>query len=131
MSQNLNEDPRLRNVQVTDSLRETIVSLLEYIPELKSVGVVLDWNIGRTEYPFGMMIGRKGMVRTADELFSLMEQTAKLCNFQAKTMAEVMVGIDLAATDLSKKSKAIIDEIKALESKKEHLLKERNSDEQK
>lgn len=131
MSQKENEDPRLRHVQVINTLKEAIIGLLEYVPELKSVGIVLDWNVGRSEYPFGMMIGREGVVRKIDELFTLMQQTSKLCHHQAKVMTDILVNIDGAAHELSKKSRALMEEVKELEAKKEALLKERNSDEQK
>lgn len=131
MSQKANEDPRMRHVQVLDALRETVTGLFEYVPELKSVGIVLDWTIGRSEYPFGMMIGREGMIRKIDELFTMMEQTAKLCHHQSKVMSDILVNIDGAAHELSKRSRVLMDEVRTLEARKEELLAERNSNERK
>jgi hypothetical protein len=123
------DDIKPRHMEVTDALRDAVNNLLEGVPELRSVGIILDWNIGKSEFPFGMMIGREGMVRSADELFSIMEQTAKLSGFQAKSIVETLVSIDGKATELTKKVKEMKEQMKELESKKDQIINERNSDE--
>jgi uncharacterized protein Yka (UPF0111/DUF47 family) len=123
------DDIKPRHIEVADAIRDTINNLLEGVPELKSVGVVIDWNIGKNDFPFGMMIGREGMVRSPDELFSLMEQTAKFCNFQAKAMAEILVKTDARAVEVLNKIKAITEQLKELESRKDQISQERENDE--
>ena len=118
------DDIKPRHVEVADAIRDTINNLLAGVPELKSVGVVIDWNIGKNDFPFGMMIGREGMVRSPDELLSLMEQTAKLCNFQAKAMAEILVRTDAQAVEVLNKIKTITEQLREVESRKDKLAQE-------
>lgn len=113
------DDVKYRHELAFDTLRDAVNNVLEGVPEVRSVAVIVDWNIGRVELPFGLMIGRQGSVRTADELFPLMEQTAKMSGFQSKLMAEILVRIDMEAkriTDEYNKTQTRASEI-------EHNLK--------
>ena len=120
----MSQELKFRHVEVTDALRDTILSLLDRIPELRSVGVALDWNVGQSDFPFGMMIGRHGSVRMPGELHGLMLQTAKLSNHQSEVMAELLASADKLAGDISVNVAKLKEEIKELEQKKELLLKD-------
>ena len=120
----MSQEVKLRHVQVTDSITEVILSLLDSIPELRSVGVVLDWNVGQSDFPFGMMIGRHGSVRLPGELHGLMLQTAKLSRHQSDVMAELLASADKFASDISAKISKLKEELKDLEARKELAVKE-------
>jgi phage-related minor tail protein len=133
------DDNKFRHEIAFDAMRDAINNVLEGVPEVKSIGVIIDWNIGKNELPFGMMIGRHGSIRSPDELFSMMEQTAKLSAFQAKIITEILVKIDMEAKRISEESKKVEAEASTLIKKLERLekeievtktqIEERNSDE--
>ena len=133
------DDNKFRHEIAFDAMRDAINNVLEGVPEVKSIGVIIDWNIGKNELPFGMMIGRHGSIRSPDELFSMMEQTAKLSAFQAKIITEILVKIDMEAKRISEESKKVEAEASTLIKKLEGLekeievtktqIEERNSDE--
>jgi hypothetical protein len=135
------DDNKFRHEIAFDAMRDAINNVLEGVPEVKSIGVIIDWNIGKNELPFGMMIGRHGSIRSPDELFSMMEQTAKLSAFQAKIITEILVKIDMEAKRISEESKKVEAEASTLIKKLEGLekeievtktqIEERNSDEKK
>jgi len=120
----MSQELKLRHVEVTDTLRDTILDLLDKIPELRSVGVVLDWTVGQSDFPFGMMIGRHGSVRMPGELHGLMLQTAKLSHHQSEVMAELLASADKLAGDISSTIAKLKEELKELEQKKELILKD-------
>ena len=133
------DDNKFRHEIAFDAMRDAINNVLEGVPEVKSIGVIIDWNIGKNELPFGMMIGRHRSIRCPDELFSMMEQTAKLSAFQAKIITEILVKIDMEAKRISEESKKVEAEASTLIKKLERLekeievtktqIEERNSDE--
>jgi hypothetical protein len=120
----MSQDLKLRHVEVTDAMRDTIIDLLDKIPELRSVGVVLDWSVGQADFPFGMMIGRHGSVRMPGELHGLMLQTAKLSRHQSDVMAEILASADKLAGDISANIAKLREEVRELENKKELILKD-------
>lgn len=103
-------------------MRDTILELIETIPEVKSIAVIFDWNVGQSEFPYGMMIGAHGSVRLPGELHSMMLQTAKLVRHQSDVMAEILAGIDNVASELTEKVKKLNTEIKDLEVAKNMLM---------
>lgn len=103
-------------------MRDTILHLIETIPEVKSIAVIFDWNVGQSDFPYGMMIGAHGSVRLPGELHSMMLQTAKLVRHQSDVMADVLAGIDSVAAELTEKVKSLNEQIKSLEQAKEALL---------
>ena len=113
---------KLRHLEATDKMRDTILELLEAIPEVKSIAVIFDWNAGQSEFPYGMMIGAHGSVRLPGELHSMMLQTAKLVRHQSDVMAEILAGIDNVASELTEKVKKLNTEIKDLEAAKSALM---------
>lgn len=109
-------------MEATDKMRDTILSLIETIPEVKSIAVIFDWNVGQSEFPYGMMIGAHGSVRLPGELHSMMLQTAKLVRHQSDVMADILAGIDNVASELTERVKTLNDQIKVLEETKNSLL---------
>ena len=57
-----------------------------------------------------------------------MISTVLCCNFQAKAMAEILVRTDARAVEVLNKIKTITEQLKELESRKEQLAQERESD---
>jgi len=112
---------KLRHLEATDKMRDTILNLIETIPEVKSIAVIFDWNVGQSEFPYGMMIGAHGSVRLPGELHSMMLQTAKLVRHQSDVMAEILAGIDNVAGELTEKVKKLNTEIKDLEATRDAL----------
>jgi hypothetical protein len=135
------DDNKFRHEIAFDAMRDAINNVLEGVPEVKSIGLIIDWNIGKNELPFGMMIGRHGSVRSPEELYSLMEQTAKLSAFQAKIITEMLIKIDMEAKRISEESKKVdeeaarvLEKLKSLEKEievKKTQIEERNSNEEK
>jgi hypothetical protein len=135
------DDIKPRHEEAFDVLRDAVNNVLEGVPEVRSVAIIVDWNVGRMELPFGMLIGRLGSVRTPAELFPIMEQTAKMSGYQAKLMAEILVRTDMEVKKIAEeaiKTKAgaeqVFKELKELESNIDAMkarIEERNSDEKK
>jgi len=118
------------HIKVIDAFNNCIKEIMNSVPELKSVGVIFDWQIGREDLPFGIMAEKNGHIKTSDILFSLMEQTAKFSRKQSEVMADMLADADARAMELSKVLKSLKSEIEALEVEK-NLIKERNSYDQK
>lgn len=103
---------KLRHEEATDKLTESINSVLDSIPEVRSVAVVIDWAVGQDLFPYGIMIGRRGSVNRPDELYSLMIQTAKLVRHQSDVMAGILAGMDKLASDLASQITRLKQELK-------------------
>lgn len=119
------------HIKVIDAFNTCIKEIMSSVPELKSVGVIFDWHIGREDLPFGIMAEKSGPIKTSDILFSLMEQTAKFSRKQSEVMVDMLADADARAMELSKILKSLKSDIEALEIEKSNLIKERNSYDQK
>lgn len=119
------------HIKVIDAFNNCIKEIMNSVPELKSVGVIFDWHIGRDDLPFGVMAEKSGHIKSSDILFSLMEQTAKFSKKQSEAMADMLAEADSRAMELSKVLKSLKSDIEALEVEKSNLIKERNSYDQK
>ena len=98
------DDIKPRHEEAFNILRDAVNNVLEGIPEVRSVALIVDWTVGRMELPFGMLIGRLGSIRTPDELFPMMEQTAKMSGYQAKLMAEILVRTDMEVKKIAEEA---------------------------
>lgn len=120
MSQEISEN-KMRSKEVTDAFVFLTDDLLKTVPELRSVAVVLDWEIGQNDFPFGVMVGRSGAVSSPVELHNIMLQTAKMCRHQSEGMLRTIITADEIASDIAKKIEKLTKELKSLEA--EHVAK--------
>lgn len=87
--------------------------VLEQIPELEGVAIVPTWSIAQDRLPHGIVMGRRGALRTPSELMHMAQQLhAVLHTHLDKMLQDCLTGIDdaMAAT-----AKRYADRMKQLE----------------
>ncbi len=87
--------------------------VLAQIPELEGVAIVPTWSIAQDRLPHGIVMGRRGALRTPSELMHMAQQLhAVLHTHLDKMVQDCLVGIDdaMAAT-----AKRYADRMKQLE----------------
>ena len=100
--------------KVFDAFAEIARTALAF-PELRSVAVVADWEVGAGEFPYAIMIGRQGAVRRPNELMGLSRQTLKLVSEQFSQMSELLQGADELAERLAQEIKTREQTLKDLD----------------
>lgn len=100
-TQSPKQPPKLTFEKVFDRLRLAVDEAMADCPELRSVAVVTDWEIGATEFPFGIMLGRTGPVRSPAALQGVTGQTVKMLYHQCQVFTELLASADDLAKRLS------------------------------
>lgn len=108
--------PKLTFEKVFDRLRLAADEAMADCPELRSVAVVTDWEVGALEFPFGIMVGRDGPVRHPAALQGVTGQTIKMLYHQCQVFTELLASAD----DLAKR---LGEEIRA----REQLIRDREA----
>lgn len=98
--------PKMAFERVFDRLRAAADEAMADCPELRSVAVVTDWEVGATEFPFGIMIGRGGPVRHPAALQGVTGQTVKMLYHQCQVFTELLASADDLARRLTEEIKA-------------------------
>ena len=115
MSQEIPET-KMRSKEVTDAFVLLTDDLFKTVPELRSVAIVLDWEIGQNDFPFGVMVGRNGSVTSPVELHNIMLQTAKMCRHQSEVMLRAILTADEIAGEIAKRIEEMTKKLESLES---------------
>ncbi len=73
------------------------------VPELRAVAIVPSWHVQQPHLPFGVVQGRQGNLRTAEDLFRMMTQLQGAYEFVAIRGRQLLESFDqesgkLAAT---------------------------------
>ena len=76
-------------------------------PYLDTVAVVFNWKVGNSDMPFGLMLGRDGVINTPSELIGISQQTCKMLMHQALNLQGMLEAVDQIAAELASKVKKI------------------------
>lgn len=76
--------------EVLTRFKDFTSELLKDVPELRSLSLVIDWDLGSSEFPHGLMLGRNDKL-SLPELLGNTKQTQKLIETQVE-----MLGMSLA-----------------------------------
>lgn len=110
-----NQPPRLTFEKVFDRLRAAVDESLADCPELRSVAVVTDWEVAAGEFPFGIMLGRAGPVRSPAALQGVTAQTVKMLFHQCQVFTELLASADDLARALGEEIKKREQELREVE----------------
>ncbi len=115
--------PKLAVEQVFDRFKEFAKALFDEVAEPRSVALVVDWQIGRNDFPAGMLISREAQVLPGDMLH-MSEQLSKMSVRVLQLYGEALNKLDAIGTKLntaveSKHAtlRALTQEVETLEAK--------------
>lgn len=87
--------------EVLDTFRIVAEKLCADVPELRSVVIVTDWEVGQRDFPFGAIFGAGSKTIDIAACLGRLTQTQKMLAFQTEQFTSVIAAMDEAAKNLS------------------------------
>ncbi len=86
-------------------LKEAANTVLSNIPEARSCISIIDWELGSSEFPAGLMVFREGQDFNIEASLALLKQTQKMMAYQIDRLRITLGAIEDASKQLAEKLK--------------------------